>query len=264
MADPRSERIPVAFTSQGLRILGVLHRPAAPPGSPRPGVVFCHGFTGTKVEPHRLFVKMAEALARAGMVALRFDFRGSGDSEGDFADMTVEGEVADTLAALDFLAAQPDVRRDRLGLVGLSLGGAVAACASGRDARVAATVLLAPVARPDQLARRFEQEPYRELDGRRVRDLGGNLVGEAFFATVARLRPLEAIRAARGPVLLLHGGADEVVPPEHGEAYAAALAEEGRPHRFVLIPGADHTFNRYEWEREVIEQTVAWLVRALG
>ena len=55
---------PIVFKSQGQQIIGVVHMPERRKGKV-PAVVFFHGFTGTKVEPHRIFVKMARALARA-------------------------------------------------------------------------------------------------------------------------------------------------------------------------------------------------------
>lgn len=64
---------------------------------PRDPITFINH--GQKLEPHRLFVRMAEALAQAGYVSLRFDFRGSGNSDGDLADMTLAGELDDALAA---------------------------------------------------------------------------------------------------------------------------------------------------------------------
>ena len=69
----------------------ILHLPTARDAS-CPAVAFFHGFTGTKVEPHRIFVKTARELAAIGFYVLRFDFRGCGDSAGDFSEMTIGGE----------------------------------------------------------------------------------------------------------------------------------------------------------------------------
>ena len=74
---------PIVFYNKGQQLNGILHSPVAC-AALCPAVVFFHGFTGTKVEPHRIFVKTARELAAIGFYALRFDFRGSGDSEGIF------------------------------------------------------------------------------------------------------------------------------------------------------------------------------------
>lgn len=131
------------YESRGLKIFGAIHRAAGPAGRACPGVVMYHGFMASKCQPpHRLFVQLAEALARLGIVSLRIDLPGRGDSEGDTIDMTVEGDLAAAQQAIDVLAMQPDVDGARIGLVGISWGGALAATLAGRDPRVAATVLL--------------------------------------------------------------------------------------------------------------------------
>lgn len=71
--------IPVVFGKEGHRLVGILH--SVDDGERKPGVVLFHGFTGNKIEPHRLFVKIARKLASIGINVLRFDFYGSGDSE---------------------------------------------------------------------------------------------------------------------------------------------------------------------------------------
>ena len=81
----------ISFKNHGQRIVGMTRAPA---------LLICHGFTGDKVENHFIFVKMARRLADAGFFAMRFDFRGSGESEGDFSDMTVPAEIDDARVAL--------------------------------------------------------------------------------------------------------------------------------------------------------------------
>ena len=88
-----------------------------------------------------MFVKAARDFARNGLAALRFDFRGIGDSEGHFVDMTTAGEISDAIAALDFLSVQSEMSEERMGLLGLSYGAIVAACTVDLDARVKALVL---------------------------------------------------------------------------------------------------------------------------
>ena len=152
----------------------------------------CHGFTGQKVEAHRIFVKTAEALAAQGYLALRFDFRGSGDSEGAFEEMTFEGEVSDAVRAVDYLLAEEPVDPERIGVVGLSMGGAVAACLSGRDERIKATVLWAAVADFEVLGApdRWNDSPWMpEFESW---DIGGLLVSRRFIQALA-----DTVRAKR-------------------------------------------------------------------
>ena len=255
-------RYPVTFVNKGAKLLGVVHRPEVPPGAGLPAVVICHGFTGQKVEPHRIFVKLAEELAAKGYLALRFDFRGSGDSEGDFHKITFEDEVSDAQKAIDYLLAAEPVDPERIGIVGLSLGGAVAACTTGRDPRVKATVLWAAVADLSLLGpERWKDAPL--VPEHDAWDLGGLLVGRRFVETIVKTRPAEEVRNARGPVLILHGDQDQVVTLDHAHRYRQVLTEAGKTHALQVIPGADHTFNRYAWERQVIEATVGWFSQHL-
>jgi dienelactone hydrolase len=246
------------FESQGQAVLGVIHRPRMPAAVRLPAVAIFHGFVGSKDQPHQIFVKLAEALAAAGIVALRIDFRGRGDSEGDTVDISFEDDMADARGALDFLAAQTDVDPAHLGVLGMSWGAAIAACLAGRDRRVGSTVLWAAAAEVHEW-----NPPFQEVEGRMVFELFCNLVGKQFYDGLRQIYPLEILKAARGPVLIAHGTADQDVPVENALRVRDALAAAGIGHELVLIEGADHIFMRHEWERELIEPSVAWLKRTL-
>ena len=82
----------ISFTVQGQKIYGMLHLPEG--RGPFPALSMFHGFTGQRDEPHRMFVKAARLISKAGIAVLRFDFRCSGESEGDFRKMTISGERA--------------------------------------------------------------------------------------------------------------------------------------------------------------------------
>ena len=111
---------------RGKRLRGMIHKPGT--GARRvPGVVFFHGFTGDRMESHWIFIKCARALAKAGIAALRFDFYGSGESDGEFREVTLQSEIADAKSAVNFFRKQKGIDGGRLGICGLSMGGAVAA-----------------------------------------------------------------------------------------------------------------------------------------
>jgi len=242
---------PVVLESHGQQMVGMLHLPQGK--GPFPAVAIYHGFTGTKVEPHRLFVKMARALMAAGIAAVRFDFRGSGDSEGDFADMTVSGEIADAIRVLDFLEEHEAVDAQRLGVLGLSMGGAVAASVAGKDTRVKSLALWAAVAKFDV----FETEEELLAQARKQGwvDLNGNMLKYSFYEDARQQKPLDWARRFSGTALIVHGDADPTVPVAHADLYYDALA--GTKEKFI-VPGADHTFNSQKWETAVIEKTAAW------
>ena len=233
---------------------------AALVAEPRPAVLMCHGFTGHRIEAHTLFVQAARAFAASGICALRFDFTGSGESEGAFAEMTVETEIADALAALEYLANRPEVDHQRIAVLGLSLGGAVAACVAGRSPRVSTLVLWAAVADLSRLAQRFvgESAPPRLPDG--TYDIGGIAVGEKFVQSLEDVHPLEEVAGFEGPVLIVHGSQDQSVPPSHARQYKETLGQRADVH---IIDSADHVFSSVRWQNEAIETTVAFLQEAL-
>ncbi len=238
----------------------MMHVPEGTSG-PFPAVLMMHGFSGDRVESHFLFVKTARALAEAGFVVLRFDFRGSGESEGRFQDVTVGSEVSDGLAVLDWLAARPEVDPRRLALLGLSMGGCVASLIAGQDERVKALVLWAAVADPMglfvELQKTTPMPPPLGIQPDGTVDLGGYLMGPEFIHTLPDARPLEAVQRYTGPALIVHGTQDPTVPPRHAEMYKEALGERAQ---LVWVEGADHTFSAHVWEQKAISTTREWLL----
>jgi alpha/beta superfamily hydrolase len=216
----------------------------------------CHGFTGHKAETHRLFVDAARDFARHGMAVLRFDFRGSGDSGGEFRDMTVSGEIEDALAALDYLCLRPEIDSDHVGVLGLSLGGCVAACVAGRDDRVSALALWAAMAHPERLCDRLAPG-----FGGDVLDMEGWALGRAFFDDIPHVRPLEEVRRYQGPSLVVHGTADEGVPPSEASDYRLALGGRCGLH---MVAGANHVFSSLAFKGEVINLSRDFLCEALA
>ena len=125
-----------------IQLEGILHLPAGKEGK-QPGAVICHPhslYGGSMEVP--LVATIAEELAQRGVVALRFNFRGVGRSQGTFADG--EGEMADVAGALDFLESQERVDRERLYLAGYSFGAGVGLRRAEHDPRIAAVALVAP------------------------------------------------------------------------------------------------------------------------
>lgn len=128
----------VTFESDGLKISAVIHVPEGYDGTPLPAFIVCHGFVGTKDESHaQLQAEMMEAF---GYVALRFDFRGCGESEGARAQVRCMDQVADAKNALTWLAKRPEVDAARIGITGHSFGAAVSVYTAGIDERVACCI----------------------------------------------------------------------------------------------------------------------------
>jgi len=131
----------VTFESNGLLLEGVVHSPDV--AKPTPAIVVCH--------PHPLYggtmsssvvVAVCEQLKSKGITALRFNFRGVGNSQGRYDGG--EGEVDDALAAVSFLTTLPNVDPTRIGIVGYSFGAYVALRAAVEDQRISAVAAISP------------------------------------------------------------------------------------------------------------------------
>jgi alpha/beta superfamily hydrolase len=255
------ERLVEFANRSGRRLRGMIHQPGESFSGRPAGVVFFHGFTGDRMESHWLFVKCSRDLERAGIASLRFDFFGSGESEGEFREATLEGEVADAQDAVDFFRREGGIDGERLGLLGLSLGGGIAALVA-EQVRARALVLWAAVARLPHL-RSLAAALLQPLpNNHAAHEYAGHEVSPRFLDAADSLDPLAALVRFTRPTLIVHPELDEHLNLTHPEDYfrasGAAVKEK------VIIAGAGHTFDSVAWEREVIGRAVEWFQQHLA
>jgi alpha/beta superfamily hydrolase len=236
---------PLVLRTREARLAAVLHR-----GRGKRLVICCHGFTGTKCESGRLFVSTARAMQKAGLDVLRFDFMGSGDSEGEFNEMTPNTQIRDARAVL----AWGQRRYERVAMLGLSLGGATVICAAYEAKR-----------RPDALLT-WSSVPafrwWRDLVGPGEKPKAGNplIPGRGFYTDRPQVDVPEAYVALTIPRLQIQGDRDLAGFRERFATYCP----QGDPLvRHLVIPGADHVFTKWEHRRRVIGESVRWLGRVL-
>jgi uncharacterized protein len=129
----RSE--PVQFDSGDARISGTLTLPAS--GAPFPAVVLIHGSgphdRDETIMSHRPFLLIADYLTRRGTAVLRYDKRGCGKSTGSYQKATSRDFADDALKAVAYLKSRPDIKADRIGLIGHSEGGVIAPMVAGES-----------------------------------------------------------------------------------------------------------------------------------
>ena len=241
---------------RGKLLRGMIHLPGgATARRPAPGAVFFHGFTGDRMESHWLFIKCARRLAREGVASLRFDFSGSGESEGEFREATLQSEISDARQAIRFIRRQKAIDPDRIGLCGLSLGGCVAA-AVAPAAKAEALVLWSAVAHPAILEQLAANRAKQADAGSAFIEYDAREVSLRLLRDAAKVDPVKALSRFRNPTLIIHPGKDETVPRSHAQDFLAASAAPVKEK--VIIPGADHTFTGLAWESEVIRRTADW------
>ena len=214
----RAQRVGIRVGNVELE--GVLHLPDT---SAIGGVAVLHGFGGHPDQAH--IVATCEALASAGVAALRFAYRDHQPPR-----MTLASGLADAAGAIRVLKAHPDVP-ERLGVLGFSFGGTVAALVAGRDSRVRAAVLAAAPAQ-------FGNDP--------------------------KWKPLAELSRTRARVLLVWGSRDSQVPFENAERYAAVLSQARVPNRVVTIEGADHDFAPAGPRAKMTETVAEWIRETLA
>ena len=241
---------------------GALHLPDPAPSCP--AVLVCHGFTGHRNESHRIFVKMSRRLETRNIASLRFDFGGSGESDGDFRHVTLPQELADAQRALTVLENLDEAAADRIGLLGMSIGGTIAAALAGCRSSISSVALWGAAA---HVRRLFEEsmtgDLWSQLDHQGVLDYNANLLGKPLFDTLEQIDPLAGLRESDAPCLLVHGGNDQTVPCADAEAYYFAAMREGRRVEKTILEQAGHSFASARDESRVIELTTEWFHKTL-
>ncbi|MEM3871890.1 MAG: alpha/beta fold hydrolase [Nitrososphaeria archaeon] len=258
----------VIFENENQKLVGIIHLPENLETLKKvPGIVMFHGFTGNKVEAHRLFVQVARSLCKAGFMVLRFDFRGSGDSDGEFEDITVENEVSDAEKALTFFLRQRKVDREKVGVIGLSMGGRVATILASKDNRIKFVVLYSAAFGP--LHNRFlnfiKPEQWHILNSGESIEIkdpnvsSGWYLKKKFFETIDYIIPFEVMNKIKVPMLIIHGDQDQTISVEEAKKGYEIIKDLNNKNELYIISGGDHTFSQKEHTREVIEKTLKWL-----
>ena len=243
----------------GIRLNAALEMPEGwQPGQKCPLVVVIHGFTGHIEEPHILAV--SRAMNAVGFATLRADMYGHGQSDGTFRNHTLFKWMTNALTVIDY-ARGLDFVTD-IYLCGHSQGGLLVMLAAAMKHDVIKGLIpLSPACMIPEIARSGEllglsfdpdhiPEVLNSWDGR---ELDGN------YARVAQtIRVEDAIERYRGPVLIVHGDADEAVPVQYGIRAAEAYANG----RLVLISGDDHCYNRHL--DQVVDAVTDWLKARKG
>lgn len=263
--DTFETRESVVFENFGQKIFGILHRPLHVKNYP--AVLICHGLAGHKTGRYRLYVHLAKTLAEAGIASLRIDFRGSGDSEGDFSEMTLEGEVSDALKGLDLLQKDPYLDQSSIGLFGRSVGGTVALMAARRHGGIKSLGTWAPLYDAKQWEDKWKILHTAELTSEHrhcMMNVNGQVPGYAFLKQLFSMRMDEELQDLEdAPLLHIQGELDEVINIEHAEKYLKQRQKAKGQNKFIRLPGCDHDFSNPKERQIALQETCQWFVDTL-
>lgn len=274
-----SVRIPVGVTM-----------PALGKGESCPVVVLVHGFLGSKDEEFGFFANatqenyqyesMASQLLSLGIGTIRIDQPGSGESQDDFRNYTLENSVSDLQDAYDYCMKNFAFDAEKVGVVGWSMGGKVGPKFISQNSNISAMVLLNPAADNGNNSLltasaagldwevlektafadgEVENETASEFAGRKL------VMSKAFFEQVDDSKTGdEIIRFLKdgGSGWMIYGDKDSVINPTTYQ-----WIDENTDMEVVCIPGMDHDLGlesgRPDFTRTVLDLTVSALYRAL-
>lgn len=222
-----------------------------------PMVILMHGiFSSKDIGP---LPQIAKGLAREGIASIRFDFDGHGKSDGRKQDMTIEKELSDARAVWDYVRSLPYV--SAVGLLGHSQGGVVASMTAGRLSSAGEDVpqgllLIAPgsvIKEACQGGKFFNATFDPNNPPEFIRCWGIYKLGREYLLTTQQLDIYGTSAAYRGPVLLLHGDRDGIVPMWCSEKYLECYGDHAT---LKVVEDENHTITRRR--KEVVSSVVAF------
>lgn len=254
----------------GQRVAAALHVPQREKSSSTiPAVLICHGLGGNRIGKHRLYFLLAQQLAAKGIGCMRLDFRGAGESDGIFTDMTIETQVNDAILALEYLRECPFINSNCIALCGSSLGGAIALLAAAKSKKAASLALWAPF---------FSAEPWKErwqwlcsaIHPSR-RDLTEELVFDGQIGHWRLYEQLFSLQLEKTldelnevPILHIHGALDTLIPYAQVGLWYDQRQKAVCETRMISLPHTDHNFTYPPDRKILLDTTENWFLETLG
>jgi dipeptidyl aminopeptidase/acylaminoacyl peptidase len=262
VSDAPEKRRKEAFqvVCDGITIRGSVLFPVAKPSRQYPVVVICHGIPGSgaaRPPDDPGYEGLAQEFASKGMAAVIFNFRGCGDSGGNF-DML--GWTRDLETVLDRIVNTPYIDPTRLMILGFSGGGAAAIYAAADNPNIYS---LAVVGTPAHFTI-FEKDPdeivadFKKRGIIRDQDFPPDL--QKWLNGFEEVEPRRWVAHFKGKhLLVVHGDADELIPLEH--AYEIFRRAPAGIAKISVIPGGVHRLRLDPRCMEIVEN---WFLQTLG
>lgn len=237
----------------GIAIVGQEFLPAEDSGYP--AVCLCHGVpSGNPPDPgDGGYPALAEVFCEQKYPVFFFNFRGAGDSGGNF-DMA--GWIRDLQSIVSYILWLENYGNRGLYLVGFSGGAAVSIYVASRDERISGVAACACPADFSLFSERGDPQAivdhYREIGA--IRDADFPASAQAWLDNFLPFTPVDHVgKISPRPILLVHGSDDDVVPVSH---VRRLFGKAGEPRKLTLIEGAGHRLRRVP---EVVQAVLDWL-----
>lgn len=227
----------ISFLSDSYIIRGKFFIPDGATGA-FPFVCFCHGIPAKPYDPaDKGYEELARKFSREGFATFIFNFRGAGESEGDF---DILGWARDLKTVLDIMYKLPGIDKKRFAVLGSSAGAAIAVYHAARDTRVTHLVTLACPASFSFITNPVRVEEFlagcRQVGIFRSKGFPQNTA--EWLKGFEEVSPLKLIdKVSPRPLLIVHGESDELIPPEDARQL---FDKAGEVKELVYIPGAGH------------------------
>lgn len=248
-------------SKDGVRIVGVWNEPLK---KTKKAIILAHGITVNKDEDG-IFVSLVNQLQSYGFAVLRFDFRGHGESEGKSVEMTLNDEVSDLRAAVNYVLEKG---YKKIGLLGASFGGGIATLYTSKNQnKLKCLCLWYPVLdydhwffNPTAPWRKEEKEQALILLKKQEWIKYGKrefLLGKNLFEEMKRSFPYKELQKIKIPMVIIHGDKDTHVSYEDSRKYVRKNDE------LITISGADHGFHEQPFDQQAIKETVSFFIKNL-
>ncbi len=223
----------------GHKVRGTLSQPDISSEDDRcAAVLICDGLVTPNPFTDELLENLTDALHRVGIATLTFGPCNE-ESNGQVARRLAVEAIDAASAVFRWLALHEKIDLNRIGVLGFSLGGIVAACLAKRTDQIASLCLLAPTTPDDVVAHIFS-----DSDGESAPLLGVEQANEHYFADLKNLKPTQDAAFYDRPTLILHGAADRSVPAGISYEYSRAIELADHDVQHTLIALADHFFTK--------------------
>jgi len=234
------------------------------------GLIFVHAAEGTRLGPHRMYVEIAERLKCCGVISLRFDMRGCGDSEGEPAGSDIDPDIEDLLSAISFMSSKYKV--PKILLFGISRGARVSITTLAEHglpidgAVLLSTPFASSMVAAKNFTNRLKEYLYKLFNYTYLKKL---LLGKANPKQIVRtmIFALSSTRRYRRnhdgfkttcPLLFIYGSKDPLAT-DSSSYYENICNMYKIRFKMIEIKNSNHSYFHYRWKEQIMNITEQWL-----